>query len=199
MGTSQEMSCTHQNQRQVDDEKHCNLGRSQDVETDLLSKVQSLENELADALEANDMYKSQLKRWKQWFLLVMSVNMFSNPLVFVLCLSVTTFSRNQACSIQMLKAENNEPAFYSIYTPNTNYFCKLLLVSSLLSKELTTPLDTPMENDGYDRKVSSLEAELKDLQECYLQMSLKCAEVEAQREQLVMKLKSVNSGRKWFS
>lgn len=136
---------------------------------------------------------------KQWFLLVMSVNMFSNPLVFVLCLSVTTFSRNQACSIQMLKAENNEPAFYSIYTPNTNYFCKLLLVSRLLSKELTTPLDTPMENDGYDRKVSSLEAELKDLQERYLQMSLKCAEVEAQREQLVMKLKSVNSGRKWFS
>ncbi|GAY54464.1 C2 NT-type domain-containing protein [Citrus sinensis] len=131
MGTSQETSCTHQNQRQVDDEKHCNLGRSQDVETDLLSKVQSLENELADALEANDMYKSQLK--------------------------------------------------------------------SLLSKELTSPLDTPMENDGYDRKVSSLEAELKDLQECYLQMSLKCAEVEAQREQLVMKLKSVNSGRKWFS
>lgn len=109
------------------------------------------------------------------------------------------FSRNQACSIQMLKAENNEPAFYSIYTPNTNYFCKLLLVSRLLSKELTTPLDTPMENDGYDRKVSSLEAELKDLQERYLQMSLKCAEVEAQREQLVMKLKSVNSGRKWFS
>lgn len=33
------------------------------METDLLSKVQSLENELADALEANDMYKSQLQRW----------------------------------------------------------------------------------------------------------------------------------------
>lgn len=131
MGTSQETSCAHQNQRQVDDEQHYNLGRSQDIETDLLSKIQSLENELADALEANDMYKSQLK--------------------------------------------------------------------SLLSKELSSPSDTSMKKDGYDRKVSSLEAELKDLQERYLQMSLKYAEVEAQKEQLVMKLKSVNSGRKWFS
>lgn len=72
-------------------------------------------------------------------------------------------------------------------------------MSSLLSKELSSPSDTPMTKDGYDRKVLSLETELKDLQERYFQMSLKYAEVEAKREQLVMKLKSVNGGRKWFS
>ncbi|CAN1307046.1 hypothetical protein LINPERPRIM_LOCUS26968 [Linum perenne] len=41
---------------------------------------------------------------------------------------------------------------------------------------------------------SSLERELRDIRERYLQMSLKYAEVEAQREQLVMKLRSSSSG-----
>lgn len=44
-----------------------------------------------------------------------------------------------------------------------------------------------------------LEAELREIRERYLEMSLRYAEVEAQREQLVMKLKTVNSGKRWFS
>ncbi|KAH7547815.1 hypothetical protein JRO89_XS14G0019800 [Xanthoceras sorbifolium] len=131
---------TGQNRIPVDDKQNYNLGSSQAIEIDSLSKIQSLENELAEALEANDMYKAQLK--------------------------------------------------------------------SLLSGELSNPSDTPMEltsEDGgvkrneYDRKAASLEAELRDLQERYFHMSLKYAEVEAQREQLVLKLKTVNNGRKWFS
>nr|GLL36342.1 putative leucine-rich repeat-containing protein DDB_G0290503 [Ipomoea trifida] len=43
---------------------------------------------------------------------------------------------------------------------------------------------------------SSLEAELKDIRERYFEMSLKYAEVEAQRETLVMKLKTAKNGKK---
>ncbi|KAG5239631.1 centrosome-associated protein [Salix suchowensis] len=80
------------------------------------SKIQLLENELAEALEANDMYKAQLKR-----------------------------------------------------------------------------------GDGCEGKISSLQTELKDLQERYFDMSLKYAEVEAERAKLVLKLKTVSNGRRWFS
>uniref|UniRef100_A0A0E0IW11 C2 NT-type domain-containing protein n=1 Tax=Oryza nivara TaxID=4536 RepID=A0A0E0IW11_ORYNI len=52
------------------------------------------------------------------------------------------------------------------------------------------------END--DDKISQLESELKDMQERLLNVSLQYAEVEAQREELVMELKTANAkkGRK---
>ncbi|KAL3839723.1 hypothetical protein ACJIZ3_024314 [Penstemon smallii] len=60
-------------------------------------------------------------------------------------------------------------------------------------------------NDGkvvarekYERTKSSFETELRDLRDRYLKMSLKYAEVEAQREDLVMKLKASRSGKRWF-
>ncbi|XP_016493798.2 uncharacterized protein LOC107813099 [Nicotiana tabacum] len=51
----------------------------------------------------------------------------------------------------------------------------------------------------FERTKTSLETELKDIRERYFQMSLKYAEVEAQREDLVMKLKAAKSGKRWFS
>lgn len=56
-------------------------------------------------------------------------------------------------------------------------------------------------NKDHDRDVSLLETELKELQERYLHMSLKYAEVEAEREELVIKLKAdrPGTGRSWFS
>ncbi|KAJ6808441.1 interaptin-like isoform X2 [Iris pallida] len=50
-------------------------------------------------------------------------------------------------------------------------------------------------------KVASLEAELKDMKERYLHISLQYAEVEAERGELVMKLKSMSTakGKGWFS
>ena len=48
------------------------------------------------------------------------------------------------------------------------------------------------------RSRSSLETELKDIRERYLDMSLRYAEVEAQREELVMKLKAAKGGKRWF-
>ncbi|KAL3536203.1 hypothetical protein ACH5RR_004664 [Cinchona calisaya] len=49
-----------------------------------------------------------------------------------------------------------------------------------------------------ERTKSSIETELRDLREQYLQISLKYAEVEAQREDLVMQLKGAKSGKRWL-
>ncbi|KAJ0896990.1 putative NT-type C2 domain-containing protein [Helianthus annuus] len=92
------------------------------------SKVQSLEVALAEALEANEMYKLQLK--------------------------------------------------------------------SFVSEGPARESDV---NEEHKNEVSSLERELSELQERYLHMSLKYAEVEAQREELVLKLKAIGPGRSWFS
>ncbi|KAL4576798.1 hypothetical protein LXL04_012898 [Taraxacum kok-saghyz] len=58
--------------------------------------------------------------------------------------------------------------------------------------------ETTIKKD-HDKDVSLLETELKELQERYLHMSLKYAQVESEREQLVIKLKSDKPGRSWFS
>ncbi|KAK9688641.1 hypothetical protein RND81_09G000300 [Saponaria officinalis] len=107
--------------------------------TDDLWKIQSLENQLAEALEANDMYKAQLQRF---------------------------LSEEQNNSCDTLK---------------------------------TSGVDNRSDVKTRDSNVSSLELELRDLRERYFEMSLKYAEVEAQREELVLKLKSTNNKRSWFS
>ncbi|XLR12563.1 hypothetical protein S83_006024 [Arachis hypogaea] len=53
--------------------------------------------------------------------------------------------------------------------------------------------------EKFERTKSMLEAELSDIQERYFHMSLKYAEVEAEREELVMKLKEVRNKKGWFS
>ncbi|XP_065870568.1 uncharacterized protein [Euphorbia lathyris] len=98
---------------------------SPDMETDPLSKVQLLENELAEALEANDMYKAQLK---------------------------SLLSKNHPNAGK----DNADVKEVEDYEPNT----------------------------------SAVDTELREMQDRYFQMSLKCAEVEAERQQLVLKLKS---------
>ncbi|XP_011101522.1 restin homolog [Sesamum indicum] len=63
----------------------------------------------------------------------------------------------------------------------------VLAVASIKSEPKETTGTSNTEN-----KISLLEAELQEIRERYLQISLKYAEVEAQREQLVMKLKALN-------
>ncbi|KAL4031805.1 hypothetical protein IC575_010096 [Cucumis melo] len=106
-----------------------------------ISRIQMLEKELAEALEANKKYEDQLSR----------------------------------------------------------------LVSDTQNNKENSPIST-VEGDvvktkeGYESLNSALEAELKDIRERYFHISLKYAEVEHQREELVMKLKAAkNSGRRWFS
>ncbi|KAJ6767733.1 PROTEIN MLP1-LIKE [Salix koriyanagi] len=125
---------------QVRAESNSNTGNAPGLGLDSSSKIQLLENELAEALEANDMYKAQLK--------------------------------------SLLTEEYKDP----------------LNAPKKLSDE-----DIVVRGDGCEGKISSLQTELKDLQERYFDMSLKYAEVEAERAKLVLKLKTVSNGRRWFS
>lgn len=54
--------------------------------------------------------------------------------------------------------------------------------------------------ENNNEKITQLEAELKDMQDRLLNMSMQYAEVEAQREELVMELKNANAkkGGRWF-
>ena len=63
----------------------------------------------------------------------------------------------------------------------------------------TTAEGEVVAKERYERTKSSLETELRDLRERYSQMSLRYAEVEAEREDLVMQLKVSKNGKKWFS
>lgn len=48
-------------------------------------------------------------------------------------------------------------------------------------------------------KIAQLESELKDMQDRLLNVSMQYAEVEAQREELVMELKNINTKKgRWF-
>ncbi|TYH51149.1 hypothetical protein ES332_D10G254200v1 [Gossypium tomentosum] len=131
--TDQVQQHIDENHTQVDNNQNCNNETSQVSGAELLSKIQNLENELAEALEANDMYKAQLK--------------------------------------------------------------------SLLTKEVSFHSPGPegdARKDGYDCQTSALEKELKELRERYSHMSLKYAEVEDQREQLMMQLRAASGRRRWF-
>uniref|UniRef100_A0A0A9H5G7 Uncharacterized protein n=1 Tax=Arundo donax TaxID=35708 RepID=A0A0A9H5G7_ARUDO len=91
---------------------------------------------------------------------------------------------------------------------------KIQLLESRLAKALEensmyrTQLKSPMpegqsgSTDGEennDDKIAQLESELKDMQDRLLNMSMQYAEVEAQREELVMELKNVNAKKgRWF-
>ncbi|KAK6244632.1 hypothetical protein QUC31_011041 [Theobroma cacao] len=87
---------------------------------------------------------------------------------------------------------------------NNKYKVRLNRLSEGRKNQSNTPKKSAIEGEvvakeKYERTKSSLEAELRDIRERYLHMSLKYAEVEAQREELVMKLRGVKSMRRWFS
>ncbi|KAK9168524.1 hypothetical protein Syun_000664 [Stephania yunnanensis] len=129
----------HEYQREGEERFDDSVDQNQIIGADLVTKLLSLETELAEALEANNMYKAQLK--------------------------------------ELLTDRTNGHAHTS----------KKSSESEVLS------------NGQYRVKISSLETELKDIRERYFNMSLKYAEVEAQREELVMKMRPQKSGKGWFS
>ncbi|XP_042487633.1 paramyosin-like, partial [Macadamia integrifolia] len=130
----------NQYERECDGFHRDHSGSPQDREVNLVLKIQVLENELAEALEANEMYKVQLRRL-------------------------------------LSEGENG----------HTDAPKQLTAVGEILQKE------------GYEQKASLLEAELKEIRERYFHMSIRYAEVEAQREELVIELKTLKNGRRWFS
>lgn len=128
--------------QEVNKQLHTQLSRFRETvkSGDILDRVLSLETELAEALESNAMYKSQLRSF--------------------LC-------QDQNVHVAALQ----------------NFGSVDQVVNDFLR---------------YKQTASSLEAELKDMRERYLQMSLQFAEVEAQREQLVMTVKNLKNGKRWF-
>ncbi|AES60694.2 putative transcription factor bZIP family [Medicago truncatula] len=65
-------------------------------------------------------------------------------------------------------------------------------VKSIVEEEQVT-------KEKFERTKSILEEELRDIQDRYFHMSLKYAEVESQREELVMKLRVAKSKKGWLS
>lgn len=123
----------------VENEPLGSMERSQtQTEPALQSKIQSLQTELAKALEANNIYQMQLNGF---------------------------LSEKQS---NKTEKSNNSDSGNTAKVDQSN-------------------------------KISSLETELKEMRERYLHMSLQYAEVEAQREDLVMQLKSAKKEKKWFS
>ncbi|XP_022744822.1 myosin-11-like [Durio zibethinus] len=87
---------------------------------------------------------------------------------------------------------------------NNTYKVRLSRLSDGRKSRSNSPRKSSIEGEvvakeKYESTKSSLEAELRDIRERYRHMSLKYAEVEAQREELVMKLRGVKSMRRWFS
>ncbi|KAJ1419463.1 NT-type C2 domain [Sesbania bispinosa] len=64
-------------------------------------------------------------------------------------------------------------------------------VNSMAEGEVVT-------KERFEHTKSMLEAELRDIQERYFHMSLKYAEVESEREELVMKLKAAKNKKGWL-
>lgn len=128
--------------REINKELHTQLSIYREAEKsgDILDRVFALETELAEALESNTMYKSQLRSF--------------------LC-------QDQNVHVAALQ----------------NFGTVDQIVNDLLQ---------------YKQTVSSLQSELKDMQERYFQMSLQFADVEAQREELVMTVKNLKNGKRWF-
>lgn len=62
--------------------------------------------------------------------------------------------------------------------------------SEILAKELLNEVSVLKERNKY------METELKEMEERYSEISLKFAEVEGERQQLVMALRNIEKGRK---
>ncbi|XP_074373134.1 uncharacterized protein LOC141713562 [Apium graveolens] len=124
-------------QMEAEHQDRSRTSKNNTVGEDFIAKVPLLEDELAEALEANNRYKLQLQ------------SIFSDGL----------HSHSGA------------------------------LRKSVSGSEVAA-------NERYERTKSSLETEIVDLRDRYFQMSLRYAEVEAQREDLVMKLKAHSNGKR---
>ncbi|GJM91383.1 hypothetical protein PR202_ga07746 [Eleusine coracana subsp. coracana] len=82
---------------------------------------------------------------------------------------------------------------------------KALEENSMYKSQLKSPMSDEQScstdgKDDSDDKIAQLESELKDMQDRLLNVSMQYAEVEAQREELVMELKNINTkkGGRWF-
>ncbi|KAJ1296371.1 hypothetical protein BS78_01G295300 [Paspalum vaginatum] len=100
---------------------------------------------------------------------------------------------------------NEEPDLQAKIQSLESRLAEVLAENTMYRTQLKSPMAVGQSGskdgeENNDDKVAQLEAELKDMQDRLLNMSMQYAEVEAQREELVMELKNANAkkGGRWF-
>lgn len=100
---------------------------------------------------------------------------------------------------------NEEPDLQAKIQSLESKLAEALAENSMYRTQLKSPMaegqpGSRAEEENNDGKIAQLESELKDMQDRLLTMSMQYAEVEAQREELVMELKNANAkkGGRWF-
>ncbi|XP_039829539.1 myosin-11-like isoform X1 [Panicum virgatum] len=99
---------------------------------------------------------------------------------------------------------NEEPDLQTKVKSLESRLAEALAENSMYRTQLKSPMPEGQSGsrdgeENNDDKIAQLESELKDMQDRLLNMSMQYAEVEAQREELVMELKNANAKKgRWF-
>ncbi|CAN6305959.1 unnamed protein product [Urochloa humidicola] len=99
---------------------------------------------------------------------------------------------------------NEEPDLQTKIKSLESKLAEALAENSMYRTQLKSPMPEGQPESGdneknNDDKIAQLESELKDMQDRLLNVSMQYAEVEAQREELVMELKNVTAKKgRWF-
>ncbi|KAJ6699234.1 HEAVY CHAIN-LIKE PROTEIN putative-RELATED [Salix purpurea] len=162
--------------RQVEEDKLVCLTRTQSLEGEVVFLKEQQQNQRDS--ERRNFYSSQLQEGDYGYKIPDGVDLASK-------------SRSLEENLAKALEENN------------SYKIQLKRLKSEGRKSFTRSRKSTAEGEvvpkeKFERAKSSLEAELRDIRERYFHMSLKYAEVEANREELVMKLKAYSSGKRWL-
>ncbi|KAK4404003.1 hypothetical protein Sango_0768900 [Sesamum angolense] len=184
----------------------------EDVREDLQSRVQALEEELNQTRHNGPNITQQSKLPKDEEDTIMSVDHRKLSIDQHQSHEYLNVQDNTGIALHQVQAfRKQDDCFRTSRVPETDYESRIQLLEDELVKALNandmykSQLESalavasnklePKETTGTSKteyNISLLEAELQEIRERYLQISLKYAEVEAQREQLVMKLKALN-------
>nr|XP_034571252.1 myosin-3-like isoform X2 [Setaria viridis] len=99
---------------------------------------------------------------------------------------------------------NEEPDLQTKIKSLESRLAEVLEENSMYRTQLKSPMPEGQSGskdgeENNDDKIAQLESELKDMQDRLLNVSMQYAEVEAQREELVMELKNANAKKgRWF-
>nr|KJB36466.1 hypothetical protein B456_006G160300 [Gossypium raimondii] len=177
----------------------------------LLTQDEEIKNELNKIKQTNRQFQQQIKQLQEEKdeLLIKAQTLEENLKLKVEEKQKQRHSNSHRNKREDRHYDSNEGShgneFARVMEANNKY--RVRVNSSRLSEGRRSQSNTPRKSsiegevvakEKYERTKSTLEAELSDIRERYLQMSLKYAEVEAQREELVMKLKGVKSIRRFF-
>ncbi|KAJ6362634.1 hypothetical protein OIU78_002938 [Salix suchowensis] len=168
--------------RQVEEDKLVCLTRTQSLEGEVMFLKEQQQNQRDS--ERRNSYSNRLQEVWGSLLVIVATK-------FLMGLILLSKSRSLEENLAKALEENN------------SYKIQLKRLKSEGRKSFTRSRKSTAEGEvvpkeKFERAKSSLEAELRDIRERYFHMSLKYAEVEANREELVMKLKAYSSGKRWL-